>query len=527
MSVSRPPKKKKTSFNRAALCGSEVEHVERYVAKTRPRCTHCGATLFAHEPPGMCCKGGRAWPVLKDHVNKEVPDWYLTVIEDDPAKFTADAAHYNTALALSSTVLHQVNFSTPGEPVVKIRGQISHIVNSLLPSKTAEYDDKQGSFINVYYACGNNADEELKIRMERAKSTTRHADVLRRLQEGLKRSNKLIQLCVPPACTHMFGVQGFASNRQLTPASCCTCRYRVARNVAEQTGTTDVSLLLYGSNEAPTPTGSHPGQFAAPSGFGDNEVGAIVPHMDSGGLPPQTLAISTSGERTFVPKDSKISDALAYPLFHVTGETTWHKNMTFESNKGPKRLTALDYYRAAFLDHEQPNGAGRQPNLPLDIGGYLLQKYAIDTWVTKIEIPRLNHHEHRSKLMHTGARNMVEKLQQQGESLEDHLQPVKLSHTYQGSDSYYVQTFRDAIALCTVYGKPHLFITITANPNMDEVTTRLRPHQTPRHRPDLIARASRGRLLDLISKIKNDEIFGEISALVYTIEYQNRGESAR
>lgn len=100
--------------------------------------------------------------------------------------------------------------------------------------------------------------------------------------------------------------------------------------------------------------------------------------------------------------------------------------------------TALDYYRAAFLDHEQPNGAGRQPNLPLDIGGYL-----------------------------------------------------------QGSDSYYVQTFRDAIALCTVYGKPHLFITITANPNMDEVTTRLRPHQTPRHRPDLIARAFRGRLLDL------------------------------
>lgn len=127
--------------------------------------------------------------------------------------------------------------------------------------------------------------------------------------------------------------------------------------------------------------------------------------------------------------------------------------------------TALDYYRAAFLDHEQPNGAGRQPNLPLDIGGYL-----------------------------------------------------------QGSDSYYVQTFRDAIALCTVYGKPHLFITITANPNMDEVTTRLRPHQTPRHRPDLIARAFRGRLLDLTGCCLTDLIPATAQACPTHTSWSHSGE---
>jgi Helitron helicase-like domain at N-terminus len=46
---------------------------------------------------------------------------------------------------------------------------------------------------------------------------------------------------------------------------------------------------------------------------------------------------------------------------------------------------------------------------------------------------------------------------------------------------------------------------------------------TVTNRPDIIARVFRAKLKDLIGQIRNNEIFGIVPALVYTIKYQKRG----
>ena len=75
------------------------------------------------------------------------------------------------------------------------------------------------------------------------------------------------------------------------------------------------------------------------------------------------------------------------------------------------------------------------------------------------------------------------------------------------------------MCLVTHFGKPDLFMTFTANPNWEKIITALFKGQTVTDRPNIIARVFRAKLKDLIGQIRNDEIFGKVPALVYTVEY--------
>ena len=66
-------------------------------------------------------------------------------------------------------------------------------------------------------------------------------------------------------------------------------------------------------------------------------------------------------------------------------------------------------------------------------------------------------------------------------------------------------------------------MTFTANPRWEEVTAALFTDQTVADRSDIIARVFRAKLKDLIDQIRNGEMFGNVPALVYTVEYQKRG----
>jgi hypothetical protein len=59
----------------------------------------------------------------------------------------------------------------------------------------------------------------------------------------------------------------------------------------------------------------------------------------------------------------------------------------------------------------------------------------------------------------------------------------------------------------------------TANPNWEKIITALFKGQTVINRPNIIARVFRAKLKDLIGQIRNNEIFGKVPALIYTIKY--------
>jgi len=76
-------------------------------------------------------------------------------------------------------------------------------------------------------------------------------------------------------------------------------------------------------------------------------------------------------------------------------------------------------------------------------------------------------------------------------------------------------------ALCL--GKPDLFITMTCNPNWDEIQQNLLPGQKPWQRPDLIARVFEQKLKRLLKEIVVRQRFGRVVAHICVVEFQKRG----
>uniref|UniRef100_A0A453JUW2 Helitron helicase-like domain-containing protein n=1 Tax=Aegilops tauschii subsp. strangulata TaxID=200361 RepID=A0A453JUW2_AEGTS len=83
--------------------------------------------------------------------------------------------------------------------------------------------------------------------------------------------------------------------------------------------------------------------------------------------------------------------------------------------------------------------------------------------------------------------------------------------------------YMDAMALVRRYGKPDIFLTMTCNPNWDEIRQELYPGQTPQDRPDLVVRVFRAKLEELKNKLLKKDILGKVRAYVYVVEFQKRG----
>ncbi|ONM56617.1 hypothetical protein ZEAMMB73_Zm00001d021244 [Zea mays] len=83
--------------------------------------------------------------------------------------------------------------------------------------------------------------------------------------------------------------------------------------------------------------------------------------------------------------------------------------------------------------------------------------------------------------------------------------------------------YMDAMALVRKFGKPDIFLTMTCNPNWDEITRELHPMQSPQDRPDLVVRIFHAKLEELKKRLTKQHILGKIRAYVYVVEFQKRG----
>ncbi|XP_071681539.1 uncharacterized protein [Lolium perenne] len=70
----------------------------------------------------------------------------------------------------------------------------------------------------------------------------------------------------------------------------------------------------------------------------------------------------------------------------------------------------------------------------------------------------------------------------------------------------------DAMALVQTYGKPDIFLTMTCNPNWQEILDDLYPGQTPQDRPDLVARVFRAKLETMKEMLLKNHILGVVKA---------------
>jgi len=82
-------------------------------------------------------------------------------------------------------------------------------------------------------------------------------------------------------------------------------------------------------------------------------------------------------------------------------------------------------------------------------------------------------------------------------------QLVILPSSFNGGPRYLHEKIQDAMTYVKNYGKPDLFITVTCNPNWEEIKTNLYPNAQPQDRYDIVNRVFHlkiQKLLILINK---------------------------
>lgn len=79
------------------------------------------------------------------------------------------------------------------------------------------------------------------------------------------------------------------------------------------------------------------------------------------------------------------------------------------------------------------------------------------------------------------------------------------------------------MTLVQKFGKPDIFLTMTCNPNWSEIKDRLMRHEEAQNRADLIVRVFHAKLEQLKHDLFRKNIFGEVPAYTYVIEFQKRG----
>jgi len=100
---------------------------------------------------------------------------------------------------------------------------------------------------------------------------------------------------------------------------------------------------------------------------------------------------------------------------------------------------------------------------------------------------------------------------------------IVLPWKFQGCFRDMKQRHMDAMALVQTYGKPDIFLTMTCNPNWQEIQDALLPGQTPQDRPDIVARVFRAKLEMMKYMLTKKHILGVVKAWVYVVEFQKRG----
>ncbi|XP_056688027.1 uncharacterized protein [Spinacia oleracea] len=194
-------------------------------------------------------------------------------------------------------------------------------------------------------------------------------------------------------------------------------------------------------------------------------------------------------------------------FFFLVGATGGHAT-------GEKHISARQYY--AYKLQSRPN------NLLLR-AGRCFQQYIVDMYAkvenTRLDFFRKNQYTIREDL-YQGILDTVER----GEnSAANAGHRVVLPPTFIGGPRDLKKGYLNAMALVQRYGKPDLLVTMTCNPNWQEIKQELAIGEEAQNRPDLVSRIFRAKFLALKKLIMEKHVFGEVAAMIYLVEFQKRG----
>nr|XP_027082380.1 uncharacterized protein LOC113704703 [Coffea arabica] len=479
----------------------EIPH-EAITLPDVPNCHHCGAKRFYLEPPSFCCSGGEISLVIPA-MPYDLKRLFIGN-DEESAHFRNNVRTYNNNLGFTSFAARydpELTKNTKGVYTFRIQGQVYHFLNGL----TQPADKPSG--IQFYFF---DTDEEL------AKRT----GACEKLRESTLKFLMRILLNNPYT-------KFFKSLRDIPNLD----NYKIILNCYP-----GLDQRVYN-----LPSTS---QVAAIWTEDENETVDRSAHI-------QVYTHSHTSHR--INHYYGCYDPLQYPILFPRGECGWHhgikrlykrkrngdsceddSNVDPSSVNDPSHLMDLERRAVDRAKNEGDTVSAREyycyrfqirddDESMLLHCLRLLQQFSVDSYV-KIETSRLDFHRHQQTVIRSeilqGVLDSVSIGQSEGSKVG---RRIVLPSSFIGGPRDMRRRYLDAMALVQKYGKPDIFLTMTCNPAWKEIQDNLKYHEKPQDRPDLLARVFRAKFEMLKSEILNKQIFGEVAACVYVIEFQKRG----
>ncbi|XP_077226376.1 uncharacterized protein LOC143862926 [Tasmannia lanceolata] len=142
----------------------------------------------------------------------------------------------------------------------------------------------------------------------------------------------------------------------------------------------------------------------------------------------------------------------------------------------------------------------------------------------KVETGRLNYfYEHQSTIRADLYQGIVDSVVAEETHGCKICKRIVLPASFIGGPRDMRRRYLDSMALVQHYGKPDLFLTMTCNPEWEEIVLQLKPGEKTYNRPDLIARVFKGKFDDLKKQLFEKHVLGHIIAHTHVIEFQKGG----
>ena len=206
----------------------------------------------------------------------------------------------------------------------------------------------------------------------------------------------------------------------------------------------------------------------------------------------------------------------SYLILHIHVLNVYSTNNSnsrlFLDSPGRLCVSVRDYYCYKFQ---------MRPGIfnPILYGKRLFQQFAVDTYI-KIESSRLDYiRDHQDDIRADLYQGLVDSLHAGEDRAEAVGKRTVMPSSFIGGPRDMRRRYMDAMALVRRFGKPDIFLTMTCNPNWDEIKRELYPGQTPQDRPDLVVRVFRAKLQELKDKLLKKDILGKVRAHVYVVEF--------
>ncbi|CAA0825383.1 Unknown protein, partial [Striga hermonthica] len=290
--------------------------------------------------------------------------------------------------------------------------------------------------------------------------------------------------------------------------------FRMARERIQQHGQSDVKICLIGRRY------SDGRCYNLPT---SSEVAALVVGDFDQAMGERDILVETkSGRLQRINELNASYLALQYPLLLPYGEDGYREDIPFSDLRevkedGRTTVSIREYF--AYRIHDR----NHEPSTILS-ARRLFQQFIVDAY-TMVESSRLRYicfNQSRLRCdMYNGLADAV---------LRGDIDPrsrgkrIILPSSFTGGARNMIQNYQDAMAICRWAGYPDLFITFTCNPKWPEILRFLGPKNLrPEDLPDIVCRVFRSKLKQLIKDFREKQIFGEVKAVVYTVEFQKRG----